>query len=706
MMVAPARQDEARDKPSWLPGAFVGLLFLCVGVGLVLHPYTTGREMPGDLGDARFNLALLEFFYHSVVRAMGGHSADFANAPFFYPWPSVTNFSDTFWGDAGVYALVRALGVGEIAAFQIWFVAGFALTYAAALVSFRKLGLAPWGAAAGAFLFAFPLPMGMQFLHAQLVYRLWIPPALLAFDRLLRRRSIRSGAACVLFIALQLAVSIYLGMFLVLLLASYSAALWLFGQNRLTALPDRDSVRPVGAAECIQALLLLVAALILLAVVAIPYLDVQKMYGFSRTWSQVAGGLPRPQSYLLAGVSQLWPNLSNVFPLPQIVEQQLFPGLSAIIPVVWFLVSRQARARHALAPVMLGTAAILVALTIDLGGFTIYRLIYPLPGFSVLRAIGRVILVIMLPLSLLFGMLIDDLAGVGAYALPRHLVALLLLGFLVAECSLIGHPSSSPAEWRTRREALEAKMPKHLPAQAIFAVATGRHVDMPWIETQTDADVVAASLGIHTLNGYSGNYPPQWKAMATCRDVIANLRAGRHFLAEHGLKVPVIAPERIVLIGFGVCDLAALDRDPELLLGHAYHFADGADGNAFIGDGFSYPESWGRWTDGREAFLYFSLATSPAGPVSIAVEASTLSPAPDRRQTIEVSANGHSCGRLALAADALHAETVCPAGALRAGNNTLHFRIAHPTRPIDLGLNHDRRHLGIGLEMLLLSAGR
>ena len=207
--------------------------FLALGIGLVLHPYATGREMPGDLGDGRFNLSLLEFFYRTLLAALHGERVNFVNAPFFYPWPRVTNFSDTHWGDAWVYALVRALGVGPLRSFQAWFVVGFALTYVAAFLGLRKLGLRTWGAAAGAFLFTFSLPMAGQFGHAQLVYRLWVPPAVLAFDRFFTRQSLRAGAACVLFVALQLAASVYLGLFLCLFLASY--ALWHSTCSRETA---------------------------------------------------------------------------------------------------------------------------------------------------------------------------------------------------------------------------------------------------------------------------------------------------------------------------------------------------------------------------------------------------------------------------------------------------------------------------------------
>jgi len=694
----------ARHGAYWPADLLAALLFLALGIGLVLHPYTVGRALPGDLGDSRFNLSLLEFFYRTLISALHGRPFSFVDAPFFYPWPRVTNFSDTFWGVAEIYALFRALGMDPIASFQGWFLAGFALTYIAAFVSFRKLGLRSWGAAAGAFLFAFPLPMAAQFDHVQLVYRLWIPLALLALDRFLTRRNLRAGAACLLFVSLELAASIYLGLFLCLFLASYAVSLCLIGRNRLDP-PGWAALRSAGVAGFAAAFIMLAAGLVIIALVGVPYLDVQSMYGFARSWHDVAQGLPRPASYLLAGASTQWPNLSNVFPVPSLVEQQIFPGLAAIIPFACFLLSKRARAHRPLAAPMLASVAILFVLTLDFDGHTLYRLIYLFPGFSAVRSVARIIFVMMLPLAVLLGMLIDDLTAVGPWRTPRGLAALALSALLVAECSLVGHDGSPPAAWRARLAAFEARLPGKLPPRAILAVATpslGPGTDWSWILPMVDADLAAATLGVHTMNGYSGNYPPTWKTMTSCGDIADNIRAGRHFLAEHGLPPPRITPDRLVLIGFGPCDPIPLARDPPLDLGRTYHFAQGAAGNGFVADGFSYAESWGRWTDGRNAFLFFTLARTPPRPISLAIEANPLSPRADRRQVATIFANGQLCGRLAVTRSHPRAAVTCPAGTLHAGDNALRLRIARPTRPIDLGLNADRRHLGLGLISLTL----
>jgi hypothetical protein len=223
------------------------------------------------------------------------------------------------------------IGAGALASFQVWVIAGFALTDIAAFLSFRKLGIRPWGAAAGAFLFTFALPMAAQTSHPQLVYRLWIPPAVVALDRLLTNASFRAGALCVLFVALQFAANVYLGLFLCLLLASYGVAVFLVGRDRL-ALPSAGGLRAAGLADHSMTVMIFLAGLAVLAINAVPYREVHSLYGFERSWPTVAQFLPHLGSHVLAGASRIWPDFSSRFPYPFVWEQQLFPGMAAIVP--------------------------------------------------------------------------------------------------------------------------------------------------------------------------------------------------------------------------------------------------------------------------------------------------------------------------------------------------------------------------------------
>jgi hypothetical protein len=276
---------------------------------------------------------------------------------------------------------------------------------------------------------------------------------------------------------------------------------------------------------------------------------------------------------------------------------------------------------------------------------------------------------------------------------------------LVAECSLIVKDSSPPRAWRERTTALEAQLPKNLAPGAVLAVRTPTaDTDVAaWIFGQVDAEVAAVEFGIPTLNGYSGNTPATWRTMSTCNDIGHNIRAGRHFLTEHGLPAPEIALGQLVLVGFGACDLTGMGSDPPLNLGRTYHFAQGGDGDELVADGFFPAEDWGRWTQGENAFLFFALQAAPVGSVSLSLEAISFSRAADRRQAVTILANGRNCAPLIVANGVSWAQVTCPAGSLRSGNNAIQLRIAHPIRPADVGVSNDWREIGLGLKTLTIA---
>ena len=66
--LASAERVATRRAAPWWADSLVALLFLALGMGLILRPYATGGTMPGNLGDGRFNLAVLEFFYRTLAR--------------------------------------------------------------------------------------------------------------------------------------------------------------------------------------------------------------------------------------------------------------------------------------------------------------------------------------------------------------------------------------------------------------------------------------------------------------------------------------------------------------------------------------------------------------------------------------------------------------------------------------------------------------
>jgi hypothetical protein len=127
--------------------------------------------------------------------------------------------------------------------------------------------------------------------------------------------------------------------------------------------------------------------------------------------------------------------------------------------------------------------------------------------------------------------------------------------------------------------------------------------------------------------------------------------------------------------------------------------------NVFFREGWSGPETWGRWIDGTEARSIW-VATAKA-PQRLRIEAFP-SCVPDKQQSISIAVNG--------APMATHQWTECenwsgeisiPADLIRVGPNDIDIHAGFSARPIDVsgGENPDPRALSIGVNRLRVDAG-
>ncbi|MGH8732457.1 MAG: hypothetical protein ACREVB_02110, partial [Burkholderiales bacterium] len=207
-----------RERAGWLLAA--ALLGIIV-VGYVLKALQYFKAAPSDLMDGRFNSVVLEHLY----RVLTGSAAALWSPEYFYPFPGALAFSDNHLGSAFSYVLARLLGLSREQAFNVWFTTGTLLNFACALYVLRRFGASTAAAALGAFFFACALPATAQDGHAQLVYRFAAPLAVLAHWQMFERRRLAGFARVAFFTAWQFYCSIYLGVFLVYLLAALTVAI-------------------------------------------------------------------------------------------------------------------------------------------------------------------------------------------------------------------------------------------------------------------------------------------------------------------------------------------------------------------------------------------------------------------------------------------------------------------------------------------------
>ena len=566
------RGPAGRHGATWV-GMQSWVVTCCVaaaGLMLVIGPSITDGRIPGDLGDARFNSYILEHFF----RWLTGRDANFWSADFFYPFPLTIAFSDNLLGNAPIYALFRALGYGREDAFRFWYVGGFILNFAAGHYALTRLGYSHVAASLGAFLFTFGLPVSAQEGHAQLVYRFGVPLAILALENFRASRQVYQLAAIAFWTTWQFYCSIYIGYFLLLLLAAIIVSHVICRRNGpLRAI--RSSMVAAsstwsGASSRAKLVLLLTIVFMsgLMAALIKPYLEASHLYGFHRQWSEIAYMLPRPKSYLLASTSRLWPSKGPWFDtLPMRHEHTMFIGVAPVLAVVVaaaLRLARRAKLDALFAPVSVAILLV-VLLTLHVGHSSAYYVLMWLPGVDAIRGVTRIITVLLFPCGMLLASSTDSIAAASIPTWARSLIVAFIGILIVLESSYIQHLSQTKQDWQVRMPPLTAELPKDLPNAPILLLAPRQDDPAPWAR-ELDAMLFAQDRGWRTLNGYSGNSPPRPDMTGTCRDAAVGLVSGLNFLGRPVEQNYDALLGDVVMAGYPPCTDPTLLQPPQLTM--------------------------------------------------------------------------------------------------------------------------------------------
>jgi hypothetical protein len=532
---------------------------LILGLWLVvLRPMGSHLSLvPGDLGDARFNNYVLEHFFHWVT----GLTRDYWNAPFFFPFQQTIAFSDNLIGSAPFYVLFRWAGLDMISAFQCWYVLGFLLNFISASYVFCRLHLKPLAVGTGAFFFTFGLPLLAQEGHAQLLYRFCVPLACFLLWRFHQAPRLWTLVALIAWIVWQFYLTIYIGIFLLLYLSVLillsllfipAKTLW----QRLTLWLRRlgEAWSQAGFTGRILAVITMAVLGVGLVALILPYYRVTRIYGFSRNLHEIFTMLPRLQSYLIADNSQFWGSMGSIFSnIPMRWEHQLFPGLSVTILILVGILGRFQTEHKNLAWLHFGAALVLVALTLDFHGYSLYRLAGFVPGLNSVRAVTRIILVLMWPISLFIAWAVDGFVQRFNQQHRWTLAALsLVTGLLVAESVFYNHLTYASADAQARLETLGQKIPVAIPANPILFVAWNKQ-EPSW-KDDIDAMLLAQELGWPTLNGYSGNYPPGYAPADSCAQLPTRIMNYMDFTGISNPSYYLEIIKRVIPVGFEDCD--------------------------------------------------------------------------------------------------------------------------------------------------------
>ena len=510
--------------------------------------------MPGDIGDARLN----NYFLENIYQYLCGHSASLIHLSFFYPFPYVLGFSDNLFGAAPVYLMARALAIEPDTSFQIWFFLGYLFNYCAAYWALRRLRIGPLGAVVGALVFSFALPVSWKMGHAQLHYRFGVPLAVAMFLEFLEKRRWYALLPVLVWLLWAFYCSIYIGFFLLLLLfAMFIVHLFRevtsgasVKKECLFYISDWRSLMPVQKVFFISGLCVFA---VLLAVLFYPYWQVSTLYHAKRSLGEIASMLPRFQSYFLSDGSWIWSSQSTLFSnIPMRQEHQLFIGVvPMLLALMGYLVGKPKYAGFAYSVV--GPAFVaLIVLTLSMGGMSLWYLLANFPLASAIRAMTRIILVLLFPIAFFCALGIDHLGQRTLWG--KKLILVLLLPAFLFEASATTVSRSPKAEWRSRIEHLDSSVPAVLPAKSILFFAQQAE---PFFAQELDAMWVAMRRGVPTLNGYSGGYPPGLMIQygRDCLELQSRVRGYLRFTGkENDSDAYTEMVRRIVPIGFDNCE--------------------------------------------------------------------------------------------------------------------------------------------------------
>ena len=503
---------------------------VCAVWARVLPPF---GQLPGDIGDTRFNMYALEHSYQWLI----GNSSLW-NMPMFWPLTGTSAFSEMHLGSVVFYSIPRLLGLDRYEAMQVWFALGLFLTLFSAYFAARWMKYSASASALVAIVFTCALPITAQAGHAQLVHR-WAAPWAIAAAIGLSRSVLTRRSHLFVFVA-SVSLQFLLSPGTAIATIYVSTFIWIVSVWIGTSTRDFREVRTDKWHLLTTSIA--VFMITISAYVALRYSQFKNVFGITREQLEVWEFSPTLKSLFLTDHSHVWNRYSYRLVIDSgRNETQLFIGLAVI---VFFLIGmlgvRSLKDVRVL--ILLGSVLLFISI-LRFGDSSIFIFLQNIPSFDSVRTPGRFVLILLFPIGLVAA------SGFDALIASRHklfqIMAIILFVFMVREYSNIDlmriskSDLNAPTEQMVERVSEKINPSNRNQFDAFFVLDDAEHNRF-----MLDLDAISASQILHipTLNGYSGFIPFGYENVTTCEDL------NRMFIEIHKLK-PEANLSRIAIIG-------------------------------------------------------------------------------------------------------------------------------------------------------------
>ena len=522
-------------------------------------------RMPGDVGDTRFNMVVLEHL-HLWTRGRVG----LFQGLFFWPLDDVILYSDSHLGSAWAYLLPRWIGLGISNSFTVWYFAGVALSVVSAYAVARRWWFSPATSVAVSGVFVLAFPVAMQANHAQMAHRWYIPWVLyfavqfgvaLITDHssVLRRVRPLTGWLAVGFLCSPL-IALLTGLVALATISATAGLLWVDKDRARTAeflrgrwpkavglrrmrgpsqpgdLPESAQRIPVGWARAGGWIGLVAVA----GWVAMAYQSHASRHELSRTSSEALQYSPTIKSLVTAPRSDWWRWIGDGLEQVKVTEHAMLFGVVVSALVLWALPRRGLYGGLArLHAAVLVAGFLLVVKVGNWSGFVFAAKAFP--GFDSVRTPGRIAVVLAFPVAIACGVGLRRIQI--RFPAWTWLFALALLFFELGSQQLPSSPAAGFVANAAEYEALLHEAVDERDADAFLLLDV---VGVPWYATDTEAMLAAYQTQVPTVNGYSGWVPYFPGMLTTCADAETwllsrpELSGSRIFVV--GATCPIFAP--------------------------------------------------------------------------------------------------------------------------------------------------------------------
>ncbi len=552
-------------------GSWPFVVFLAVGMFHVLRVIGWFSAMPLFVGDGKFDAVLLEHIYlwvNGVTHTWHG----LWSPQFFYPFEGMLAFSNNNFGSAAGYVVLRMLGVDRYTAFSGWFFLGYLLNFIATYFVLRRLGFKSFSAAAGAYVYTFALPVVSMEFWGSLNYRFAIPMAFLSFWLIIKNKQVQYVSHLAFWTMWQFYCSIYLGVFLAYLLLGVLIAYWVTYKESPFSISKQLWFASSIRANSVNLLLSLVYLCLIVLLLAQYHHITYGDYHFSRPLNEVSSYLPRFADYLPNVVEAGYQNHGIILFDGYAQPRYLFLGFGVYCMMFYSLwVIFYKKINYALGKTLAILLLLLFLVTIRIGDYSLYYLLATLPGISAMRVMFRIILVMLLPISILVSIACEHYLYrfEQARVLRKFLLNSSMVTLLSIEVCFSIVLSTPIREAEAYQSSLEKKLPASITQNSIIFVGPEMGATIfAAAEAELDGMILAQTLNLPTLNGYTGFYPPNTRMVDACISYKDRLIAYAHFRHKPDSFFEDMAKHVVVISSSHPCSYEPLVISDDIISAH------------------------------------------------------------------------------------------------------------------------------------------